>query len=67
MFLVEGVSSMSNNFIELLSIILESGNPEQAVHTAANVIFGHLSQHESHQEEISVCRETFSQTNLPSR
>ena len=47
---------MTNNTIELLNIVLENDNPEQAVLTIANVIFDFLKQHELHQEESSVCQ-----------
>ena len=46
---------MSNNLIELLKLILENDNPEQAVLTVAGTIFDFLEQHESHQEESSAC------------
>ena len=46
---------MSNNTIELLKIILENDNPEQAVLTVASTIFDYLEQHELHQEESSAC------------
>lgn len=46
---------MTNNTVELLNIILENDNPEQAVLTVADIIFDFLKQHESHREEISVC------------
>ena len=46
---------MTNNTVELLKLILENDNPEQAVLTINNIIFDYLGQHESHQEENSVC------------
>ena len=46
---------MTNNTIELLKIILENDNPEQAVLTVANIIDGYLEPHESYQEASSVC------------
>lgn len=46
---------MTNNTIELLKIILENDNPEQAVNTVADIIFDYLKQHESYQEASSVC------------
>lgn len=47
---------MTNNTIELLKLILENDNPEQAVQTVADIIFDYLGQHELHQEESSVCQ-----------
>lgn len=47
---------MSNNLIELLNIILENDNPEQAVLIVDNIISDYLKQHELHQEENSVCQ-----------
>lgn len=52
---------MSNNTIELLKIILENDNPEEAVLTVANTIFDFLKQHELHQEESSVCQQAVCQ------
>ena len=46
---------MTDNTIELLDIILENDNPEQAVLTVADIIFDYLKQYEPHQEETSVC------------
>ena len=48
---------MSNNFIELLKIILENDNPEQAVLTVADIIFDCQEQHELHQQENVVCQQ----------
>ena len=45
---------MSNNLIELLKIILENDNPEQAVLTVADIIFDYQKQHELHQQETFV-------------
>ena len=47
---------MTNNTIELLKLILENDNPEQAVQTIANIIFGSAELHELHQEGISACQ-----------
>ena len=47
---------MSDNAQELLKLIFENDNPEQAVMTAAAIIFDFLKKHESHQEERVVCR-----------
>jgi hypothetical protein len=46
---------MSNNLIELLKLILENDNPEQAVLTVADIIFD-CSKHELRQEEIAACQ-----------
>ena len=56
---------MSNNLIELLKIILENDNPEQAVLTAANIISDYQKQHVLHQEETSACQQANSQTLQP--
>lgn len=47
---------MSNNLVELLSIIGNNNNPEQAVLTVADIIFDYLKQHEPHQEGTLECR-----------
>lgn len=38
---------MTNNEIELLNVIRESDNPEQAIIIAIDVIISYLKQHES--------------------
>lgn len=38
---------MTNNEIELLNVIRESDNPEQAIIIAIDVILSYLKQHES--------------------
>lgn len=38
---------MTNNEIELLNVIRESDNPEQAILVAIDVILSYLEQHES--------------------
>lgn len=38
---------MTNNELELLNIIRESDNPEQAIMIAIDVILSYLEQHES--------------------
>ena len=53
----EGEQIMTNNLIELLTLILENDNPEQAVLTVDNIISDFLMQHESHQEENFVCQQ----------
>lgn len=47
---------MSNNLTELLKLILENDNPEQAVLTVADIIFDYSKQHELRQEEIAACQ-----------
>ena len=44
---------MSQNDIELIKLIRENDNPEQALMTAATVILGFLKQHESSEEQAA--------------
>lgn len=44
---------MSNNQTELLNIIRENDNPEQALLTAIDIILLNLVQHESYQAPFS--------------
>ena len=44
---------MSNNAVELLKLIRENDNPEQALLTAIDIILLSLVQHESYQEPSS--------------
>ncbi len=44
---------MTNNEIKLLNIIRESDNPEQALHTAIEIILSYLIHHESSELEHS--------------
>jgi hypothetical protein len=46
---------MSENKVELIKLIIENDNLDQAVLTAASIIFDFLTQHESSQEQVSVC------------
>ena len=46
---------MSNNEIELINMIRENDNPEQALMAATLVILGFLKQHESSEEPSAVC------------
>lgn len=46
---------MTENEKELINIIRENDNPEEALMTAAVIILGFLKQHESFQEASSVC------------
>ena len=47
---------MSENKVELIKLILENDNIDQAVITAADIIFDFLKQHESSQEQIAACQ-----------
>ena len=47
---------MTENKVELLKLILENDNLDQAVMTAAAIIFDFLNHHESAQEETVACR-----------
>ena len=44
---------MTNNEIELLTLIRENDNPELALMTAATIIIGFLKQHESFEEQAA--------------
>ena len=44
---------MKDNEIELLRLIRENDNPEQALMTAAAIILGFLKQHESSAEPVA--------------
>ena len=46
---------MSNNETELLKLIRENDNPEQALMTAAAIIIDFLKQHESFEGQAAVC------------
>ena len=46
---------MSENNMELIGIIRENDNPEQALMIAAQVILDFLTQHESSEEPVAVC------------
>ena len=41
--------------MELIKLIRENDNPEQALMTATLVILGYLKQHESSEEQDAVC------------
>ena len=47
---------MTDNTVELLRLILENDNLDQAVLTAAAIIFDYLKQHESSEERIAACQ-----------
>jgi hypothetical protein len=46
---------MTENELKLIKLIRENDNLDQAVLTAASIIFDFLTQHESSQEQVSVC------------
>ena len=46
---------MTNEKMELINLICENNNPEQAVLTAASIILNLLKQHESSEEQASAC------------
>ena len=54
---------MSNNKLKLIDAILENDNPEQAILTAANIIFDFLKQQESSQEPSADYQQIFCQMN----
>ena len=41
--------------MELIKLIRENDNPEQALMAATLVILGYLKQHESSEEQVAVC------------
>lgn len=43
---------MTDNEQELIKLIRENDNPEQALMTAAVIILGFLKQHESSEEQV---------------
>ena len=46
---------MTDNEKELIKLIRENDNPEQALMTAAVIILGFLKQHESSEEQVPAC------------
>ena len=46
---------MTENKMELIRLILENNNPEQAIMTAAAIILDLLTQPESSEEQVSAC------------
>ena len=54
---------MTDIKVELLKLILENDNPDQAVLTVAAIISDFLKQHESHQEQVAVCQQVIDQAN----
>ena len=47
---------MTDNKVELIKLILENDDLDQAVLTAAAIISDFLAQHESFQEQIAACQ-----------
>ena len=47
---------MTENKVELIKLILENDDLDQAVLTASAIIFDFLKQHESSQEQIVACQ-----------
>ena len=43
---------MTDNEYELIKLIRDNDNPEQALMTAAVIILGYLKQHESSEEQV---------------
>jgi hypothetical protein len=46
---------VSKNEVELINMIRENDNPEEALMTAALIILGFLEQHGSSEEQAAVC------------
>lgn len=46
---------MTENKTELIRLILENDNPEQAIMTVAAIILDLLTPHESSEERVSAC------------
>ena len=62
--LIDGrrIKKMTENQTELLRLILENDNPEQAVLTVAAIISDLLKQHESDQEQVVEYQQALCQT-----
>ena len=43
---------LSENELELIRLVRENDNPEQALMVAATIIIGFLKQHESSEEQV---------------
>ena len=50
-----GIKIMTDNEKELIKLIRENDNPENALITAAVIILDFLKQHESFEEQAPVC------------
>jgi hypothetical protein len=53
--IMKGVGIVSKNEMELINMIRENDNPEQALMAAAAIILGFLKQHGSSEEQVPVC------------
>ena len=53
---------MTENKLEIIKLILENDNVEQAVHTVADIISCFSKQHELTQEQVVVGQELVHQT-----
>ena len=53
--IIGGTKTMTDNQTELMRLILENDNIEQAIMTASVIISDLLKQHESPQEQIFAC------------
>ena len=51
---------MTDNEMELIKLIRENDNPEQALMTATVIILGFLKQHESSEEQVPACLQALS-------
>lgn len=51
---MKGVCIVSKNEMELIKLIRENDNPEQALMTATVIILGHLKQRGSSEEQAAV-------------
>lgn len=49
------IKIMTENTTELIRLILESDNPEQAIMTASVIIRDLLKQHEEAEEQVAAC------------
>ena len=59
---IRGIVVMTENKMELIKLILENDNPEQALMTASVIILDYLKKCEAAQEETVACQQVFCQT-----
>ena len=52
---IRGIKIMTENEKELIKLIRENDNPEQALVTATVIILDYLKQHESSEAQAPVC------------
>ena len=57
--LERGIKIMTENEKELIRLIRENDNPEQALMTATVIILGFLKQHESSEAQVPACLPVF--------